>query len=72
MNEEWVAVTDRLPDEKGSYWITTVDGTVHLGFMKPDGTAFRRSGVVAWMPHPQTPEPARFTVTVLPPNSRGL
>ncbi len=64
-NDEWVAVTDRLPDGKGSYYVTTICGTVHLSYMKPDGTGFRRQGVVAWMPKPKEPEPARFTVTVL-------
>lgn len=59
---KWIAVSDQLPDEKGSYWITTVDGTVHLGYLKPDGSGFRRSGVVAWMPYPQAPEPARFSI----------
>ncbi len=62
---KWNAVTDGLPDKDGSYWITTVDGTVHLGYMNQEGTAFRRKGVVAWMPYPKEPEPARFTVTVL-------
>lgn len=65
MTNEWVAVTDGLPDEKGSYWVTTIDGTVHLGYLNKEGTAFRRKDVVAWMPYPPEPEPARFTVTVL-------
>ena len=65
MMSKWIAVTDQLPSGKGSYWVTTIDGSVHLSFMKPDGTAFRRKEVVAWMPYPPQPEPARFSVTVL-------
>lgn len=64
MSMEWIAVTDRLPSPAGSYWVTTVEGMVHLGFMNEEGTAFRRKGVVAWMPCPPTPEPARFTIRV--------
>lgn len=62
--ETWIPITERLPDEKGSYWITTIDGTVHLGYMKPDGSGFRRRDAVAWMPYPPEPEPAQFVVII--------
>lgn len=54
---DWTPIEKKLPKPNGSYWVTYKDGTVHLGYMKPDGSGFRAKDVIAWMPYPKEPKP---------------
>lgn len=56
---QWTYLPE-LPTMDGAFWVTAKDGTVHLGYMKPDMSGFRRKGVVAWMPYPEQPRPAEI------------
>lgn len=47
----WIPVSERLPDENGSYLVTVKRGYIVLGLWV--GVAENWANVIAWMPLPQ-------------------
>lgn len=54
MVREWIPVTERLPEENGSYLACTVDGYITaLWYDREMGWLIKDITIVAWMPLPE-------------------